>query len=65
VVLGRHEVREAYTARLPLRRACVLASPVDAGGARFEGEDNRFDEDAKGLTNVGETGDPAMAPAPR
>jgi uncharacterized cupredoxin-like copper-binding protein len=28
----------------------------------FEGEDNRFDEDAKGLTNVGETGDPAMAP---
>ncbi len=28
----------------------------------FEGEPNRFDEDAKGLTNVGETGDPAMAP---
>jgi uncharacterized cupredoxin-like copper-binding protein len=28
----------------------------------FEGEANRFDEDAKGLTNVGETGDPAMAP---
>jgi hypothetical protein len=25
----------------------------------FEGEPNRFDEDAKGLTNVGETGDPA------
>ncbi len=28
----------------------------------FEGEPNRFDEDAKGITNVGETGDPAMAP---
>ena len=28
----------------------------------FEGEPNRFDEDAKGLTNVGETGDPAMKP---
>ena len=28
----------------------------------FEGEPNRFDEDAAGLTNVGETGDPAMAP---
>ena len=28
----------------------------------FDGEPNRFDEDAKGLTNVGETGDPAMAP---
>jgi uncharacterized cupredoxin-like copper-binding protein len=28
----------------------------------FEGEPNRFDEDANGLTNVGETGDPAMAP---
>jgi uncharacterized cupredoxin-like copper-binding protein len=28
----------------------------------FEGEANRFNEDAKGLTNVGETGDPAMAP---
>ena len=24
----------------------------------FDGEPNRFDEDAKGLTNVGETGDP-------
>ena len=28
----------------------------------FEGEPNRFNEDAKGLTNVGETGDPAMKP---
>ncbi len=28
----------------------------------FEGDPNRFDEDAKGLTNVGETGDPAMEP---
>src|SRR5207247_11029152 len=28
----------------------------------FEGEPNRFDEDAKGLTNVGENGDPAMKP---
>jgi uncharacterized cupredoxin-like copper-binding protein len=28
----------------------------------FEGEPDRFDEDAKGLTNVGETGDPAMKP---
>ena len=28
----------------------------------FDGEPNRFDEDAAGLTNVGETGDPAMAP---
>src|SRR5438093_531049 len=28
----------------------------------FEGEPNRFDEDANGLTNVGETGDPAMKP---
>jgi uncharacterized cupredoxin-like copper-binding protein len=28
----------------------------------FDGEPNRFDEDAPGLTNVGETGDPAMAP---
>jgi uncharacterized cupredoxin-like copper-binding protein len=28
----------------------------------FEGESNRFNEDAKGLTNVGETGDPAMKP---
>ena len=28
----------------------------------FEGEPNRFDEDAKGITNVGETGDPAMKP---
>src|SRR5436190_272477 len=28
----------------------------------FEGEPKRFDEDAKGLTNVGETGDPAMKP---
>jgi uncharacterized cupredoxin-like copper-binding protein len=28
----------------------------------FEGDPNRFDEDAKGLTNVGETGDPAMKP---
>ena len=28
----------------------------------FEGEPDRFNEDAKGLTNVGETGDPAMKP---
>src|SRR5438552_4095062 len=28
----------------------------------FEGEPNRFDEDAKGLTNVGETFYPAMKP---
>ena len=28
----------------------------------FEGEPNRFNEDAKGITNVGETGDPAMKP---
>src|SRR5204862_205623 len=30
----------------------------------FEGEPNRFDEDAKGLTNVGETCVPAMRPRP-
>src|SRR5690349_22521766 len=30
----------------------------------FEGDPNRFNEDAKGLTNVGETGDPAMKPGP-
>ena len=40
----------------PARR---LASTPSTG---FEGEPNRFDEDAKGLTNVGETGDPAMKP---
>ncbi len=28
----------------------------------FEGEPDRFNEDAKGITNVGETGDPAMKP---
>jgi uncharacterized cupredoxin-like copper-binding protein len=43
----------------------VLATDTPAADfpiTGFEGEPNRFDEDAKGLTNVGETGDPAMAP---
>jgi uncharacterized cupredoxin-like copper-binding protein len=43
----------------------VLATDTPAADfpiTGFEGEANRFDEDAKGLTNVGETGDPAMAP---
>ena len=44
----------------------VLKTDQSAGSfdttTGFEGEPNRFDEDAKGLTNVGETGDPAMKP---
>ncbi|MGZ5297688.1 MAG: sulfocyanin-like copper-binding protein [Actinomycetota bacterium] len=43
----------------------VLATDTPAADfpiTGFDGEPNRFDEDAKGLTNVGETGDPAMAP---
>ena len=43
----------------------VLATDTPAADfpiTGFEGEPNRFDEDAKALTNVGETGDPAMAP---
>ena len=31
----------------------------------FEGEPNRFDEDAKGITNVGEPGDRRWPRAPR
>ncbi|HTG46197.1 MAG TPA: sulfocyanin-like copper-binding protein [Actinomycetota bacterium] len=43
----------------------VLQTDKPAGSfpiTGFEGEPNRFNEDAKGLTNVGETGDPAMPP---
>jgi uncharacterized cupredoxin-like copper-binding protein len=43
----------------------VLRTDQPAGSfpiTGFEGEPNRFNEDAKGLTNVGETGDPAMKP---
>ena len=43
----------------------VLATDTPAADfpiTGFDGEPNRFDEDAEGLTNVGETGDPAMEP---
>ncbi|MEO8424575.1 MAG: sulfocyanin-like copper-binding protein, partial [Actinomycetota bacterium] len=43
----------------------VLATDTSAADfpiTGFDGEPNRFDEDAAGLTNVGETGDPAMEP---
>src|SRR5438094_921637 len=36
----------------------VVSFPITG----FEGEPYRYDEDAKVLTNVGETGDPAMKP---
>ena len=58
--LPDHQRRHRWTTRWSCSRTDQPADSFPITG--FEGEPNRFDEDAKGLTNVGETGDPAMKP---